>query len=86
MFDKKYYELKQAKLAEKLQKLINTTFNAYINLSAEYFNQRSEIENEISELDQLIKNNMEEQVQATEAVEAPIEGAQETPSETEASE
>lgn len=79
MFNLKYYEDKKVKLNEKLQKLIDNTFNTSAKLWADYYNERAELEKEFAEIQQLIKEqNMteEEVVEAgsdAEVVETPAE-------------
>lgn len=68
MFNLEYYKSKKAKIEERLTKVINDAFNDSAKLWADYFNNRAILEEELKEIEQIIKdNNMsdEQEVVAT---------------------
>lgn len=54
-FDKAYYLGKQKKLEEKIQKLNNDTFTGYLQIGSNYFNQNAEIQAELKEIEEQLK-------------------------------
>lgn len=90
MFDEKYYKDKQEKNVKKLQKLIDDTFNASAKLWADYYTERADLEQELIEIDKLIKketNNMDEvqeEVAAEVVAEPAVEASEEVVAEEKA--
>lgn len=74
MLDKQYYLDKKQKMIEKLTVLKDKALQSQVNVLQEYLNGQNEINQEIVEIDKILKENYMEDVkdEAAEVVAEPI--------------
>lgn len=79
MYNKDYYDGKKKKLQDKFQKVKDAALQEFINLNSRLVGDINEINQELAEIDNILKgNSMEnEQVDAPEAIEVTLGTVQE---------